>query len=286
MPSKEIGRSLRSFKVLTPVLRRESGQEKQGELVSKEFANKRNHPRVDAVFQVRYEDVSQLADYTENLCEDGVFIATWREFKPGEVVMFELSFPGLVKPIHLSGEVIWRRSAESLGDLQSPGIGVRFNFRDDTEQQWLGELLRKLGAKGPAKAVPSAKEGKSFVILIAEDNPKTLTLYLQALQQTVGSIQISSIGAADETQAWKELQQRQVDLLVIEWRLCSKVGFDILQLIRSSPSTAKLSIVVIGSDEDEQKQALTASADVFLRRPVPAKGLLNTIISQLGSKAV
>ena len=239
---------------------------------------KRRFPRTEAVFRVDYRDVRNLVDYTENLSEEGVFIATEKRFEPGAQITFEISFPNLVKPIRLSGEVVWRRTPESLGELKPPGIGVCLRFDNDIERQWLRDLLCKL--TGDIATQPAKKEDKEYVVLLAEDNDRSRLLFIDALSQSNGHpVRMEAIEATSEHQAWNLLETRRVDLLIIEWRLCANEEFDIMGRLRRNSKTENLAVLVLGSNVEEGQQALAAGADVFLRRPIPAKGLIRTVRS-------
>ena len=69
--------------------------------------------------------------------------------------------------------------------------------------------------------------------------------------------------------------------MIIEWRLCVQGDFDLLASLRHKlvEEQRKMPVIVVGASTLEQRQALSAGADVFLRRPFPAKGLLQTIRS-------
>jgi DNA-binding response OmpR family regulator len=71
-----------------------------------------------------------------------------------------------------------------------------------------------------------------------------------------------------------------VDLLIAEWRLCRQEGHDLLARLREqvgASGRARIPVIVLGSKPEEQEGAAQAGADVFLRRPFPAKGLLQTL---------
>ena len=77
------------------------------------------------MLKVRYGKAADfLADYTENVSEGGLFIATQERFEMGTILDFEISFPGLLDPIQLQGEVKWYRPASSSDE--PAGIGVQF----------------------------------------------------------------------------------------------------------------------------------------------------------------
>jgi uncharacterized protein (TIGR02266 family) len=242
----------------------------------------RKHKRQEAVLRVSYRDVEQLVDYTENLSKEGVFIATERQFEPGAQIMFELSFPGLFKPIRLRGEVIWRRPPESLGEVRPPGIGVRLEFADELERKWLHDLLQKL----TGDAARAREEASSYAILLAEDNTTSRAMFLEALrQENMADHERLELLETDTTwHTWETLQREKVDLLIIEWRMCMEGNLHILEKIRTEEKLRGISVLVLGSTRKEEAEALAAGADVFLRRPFPAKGLIRTVRSLMSDR--
>src|SRR5690242_10105444 len=81
----------------------------------------RSDPRIPMVLRVDFPDRQQLLDATENLSATGIFVRTERPFRVGERVTLSLSFPGLLEPMQLVGEIVWLRPA----GFEAPGgVGV------------------------------------------------------------------------------------------------------------------------------------------------------------------
>ena len=82
--------------------------------------------RVDArfplVLRVDFPDQKQLLDATENLSAGGVFVRTEQTFTQGDTVTLQVSFPGLLEPRSITGEVAWIRPS---GVNAPAGVGVR-----------------------------------------------------------------------------------------------------------------------------------------------------------------
>ncbi len=239
------------------------------------FPKKRKHPRTVAIFKVSYRDAERLADYTDNLSESGLFIATDQLLAKGESIEFEISFPGLVKPIRLKGEVAWRRTRGSLGDDMPAGVGVQIHFNNDLERHWLKELLAKFSTQDPQVGPSPAKP---FVILLAEDNPAIREMFSKALTEGLADDhKVHLLQAEGPQEAQDLLLEKHVDLLLIEYRMCRSEGVDIFESLADEKKCP--SVVVVGANDTEKEQALEGGADVFLKRPFPAKGLLATIRS-------
>ncbi len=241
----------------------------------------RRHERHPGVLQVSFRDIATIGDYTENLSEGGLFIVTETAFEAGERIHFELSFPGLVKPIPLEAEVVWRRVRESLDDERPPGIGVRLLLASDVERSWLRQLIaRFVGTESsPAGSGDIAKPER---LLLVEDNPLTCELFRDALQgQGSGEPGYEVVEVETTSGAWQVYQSEPVDLLLIEARLCREGELDLLESIRKieAEGARRIPVIVLVGKKDEQQWKSCGEADVVLRRPVPAKALLRTLRS-------
>lgn len=241
----------------------------------------RRHERHPGVLQVSFRDVATIGDYTENLSEGGLFIVTEYGFEPGERIHFELSFPGLVKPIPLEAEVAWRRVRESLTDERPPGIGVRLLLSSEVERAWLRQLISRFAGDEQVPS-PADKRGRRDRVLLVEDNPLTRELFRDALLgQGVGEVGFEVTEVETTSDAWQVYLAEPVDLLLIEARLCCEGDLDLLANIRETEAKGarRIPVILLVGKQDEHEWDSCGVADVILRRPVPAKALLQTIRS-------
>jgi uncharacterized protein (TIGR02266 family) len=138
---------------------------------------KRKFPRVDLVLNVQYDTTADVAaDYTWNVCSGGVFIATEKSFRIGEVFSFSVSSPGMASPIICRGKVCWRRPRREATEDMPAGIGVSFIFDSDEEAERVGKLFSALQARknmailvggGPAPGINSVI-GSATILANAE----------------------------------------------------------------------------------------------------------------------
>ena len=247
------------------------------------YKNERAHPRHSGILKVTYEHLGELSDYTENLSESGLFISTEHQFDLGQQIEFELSFPGLVKPIRLKGKVVWQRVRESLDDEQPVGVGVRINFSSEVERTWLKQLIKRFSKAG---CDSDALETISRVLLV-EDNPMTSKLFSDAIQEAfcddANRFEVTVV--EDTGRAWEWIQRNELRLLLIKSRMCVEGDFNLLSAIRKLHDGQKkgIPIVVIGGAKENPSASMRQESNVFLRRPVPAKALLRTIRTMFDS---
>jgi DNA-binding response OmpR family regulator len=85
----------------------------------------------------------------------------------------------------------------------------------------------------------------------------------------------TSTGAADE------IAQHQPDLILLDQRLDrSPNGWEILQAIRTEPSTTHIPVILVSSDHDflrSHKQDIQALGGDILEKPFPSEQLLEKV---------
>lgn len=107
---------------------------------------RRAHPRVEARLEVRYYHRQHfLKEYTENISQGGLFIATCEPFELGTSVQVELVIHDLAVPLPLGGRVAYRVDQEEALALGStPGIGVQITAIDPRTEETLSAYVRRI----------------------------------------------------------------------------------------------------------------------------------------------
>ncbi len=235
---------------------------------------RRQYERRNLILRVDYNDAAQfLKDYTENVSEGGVFIATHQSYAPGDRVEFEVSFPGLLDAVAMKGVVRWIRPASPGNDA---GIGVQFEEEPGPE----GGFLRRLQARG--KLDPDQEE-VAFRILLVEDNVVVRDMFRFGLQKFTTQFQLSRTRievdeAGDGKQAWDLIQKKPFHLLIIDLYMPVMDGGTLIQRIRETEATKTTPILVVSSGGHEGRLAAAqAGADVYLDKPIKLRQMTETI---------
>ena len=116
-------------------------------------------------------------------------------------------------------------------------------------------------------------------IMIAEDSPVNQSVYTFILQ----SAQHEVLLADDGRDAWDQLQNVHVDLLISDISMPQMDGLTLLENVRKSAARQRLPVIMltgIGVDE-ERLQHLAAGADAVLTKPTSSWELLRTVNSLL-----
>lgn len=112
-------------------------------------------------------------------------------------------------------------------------------------------------------------------IMIAEDSPVNQSVYAFILQSAHHEVLL----ADDGLDAWEQLQNSQIDLLISDISMPQMDGLTLLDNIRKSQDGQQLPVIMltgIGADE-LQLQRLTAGADAVLTKPTSSRELLKTV---------
>jgi uncharacterized protein (TIGR02266 family) len=242
--------------------------------------DQRKSDREPVTLLVEYEGADDLVgDYTENLSSGGTFVATNRELPIGTTIKLVLSFPGLLEPIAIEGEVRWTRGAKSATDVlhegEEPGAGIQF-FPGPARDQ-LAAMIDRIRARDP-KTV-----SRLFHLLVVEDNRHVANLIHDGLKGSArrdfgGGISFSVRQAEDGRQAIEFLRKETFDALIVDVYLPVVDGAKVISTARNDLKLTSLPIIAVSAGGDAaRKSALTAGANIFLDKPMRLRQVIETI---------
>ena len=107
---------------------------------------RRRSPRSPLVVRVSYSTVDALfTEFTRNINEGGLFIATETPPPADTRVALEFQLPGCDEPIQAHGRVAWVQPASPDGPA---GMGVAFEQLSSAARVHIAELVRRLRSAG------------------------------------------------------------------------------------------------------------------------------------------
>jgi two-component system, OmpR family, response regulator VicR len=121
-------------------------------------------------------------------------------------------------------------------------------------------------------AMPTRKR-----VLIIDDEPSVVEVATRAVQRLGKDVIIATAG--DGFEAGLQVATFRPDLLLLDLMMPGMDGFQVCRLVRNSPATAHVKIIIItafGSHENLQR-ALQAGADDFIHKPVDLDRLLDKV---------
>ncbi len=129
--------------------------------------------------------------------------------------------------------------------------------------------------------------GSALRVLIVEDNPHIVEMYSYVLKKLAandlkGTVPLEVHFATDGHGALAQLGEHPFALVMTDLYMPVMDGFQLIERIRTGPTTRALPIVAISAGgEDARQRALTCGANTFLRKPVRFAEVMETVKSLL-----
>lgn len=118
--------------------------------------DRRSYPRVSLRLRVTYQRINAfIQDYTSNISQGGMFLATTAPLEMGSVVELDLEVPSLREPVTIRSRVQWIvEGADAAWDPEQirPGMGVQFEYESEADRRRVestveGLIRRQLGPR-------------------------------------------------------------------------------------------------------------------------------------------
>lgn len=120
-------------------------------------------------------------------------------------------------------------------------------------------------------------------ILVVDDHPLNRELVADLLD----SADCTVLQAEDGVGLIERVKREKPDLILLDLKLPGPDGFTLARQLKADPATRAVPIVALTADllPDKRAWALKAGCDGFLRKPVDARELVETVARFLGGKA-
>jgi CheY-like chemotaxis protein len=204
-------------------------------------------------------------------------VLTTREFAMGTPVRIVLSFPGLIKPISVSGVVKWMRREPP----EERGVGIEFDQPVEAASR-LGQIIERIQRNDPELIA------RIMTVLVVEDNPHVAQLIRDGLtggtKRELGE-RVSFVfhGAANGREALEVLRAQTIDLLIVDVYLPVMDGPHVIREVRRDAALAKLPIIAVSAGgAPARASAIAAGADFFLDKPMRLADVVATMRRLMG----
>ncbi|HKA88449.1 MAG TPA: TIGR02266 family protein, partial [Haliangiales bacterium] len=235
---------------------------------------RRSSQREALTLKVEYDDAAELvADYTENISQGGTFIQTTRELSEGTTVRLILSFPGLLKPLPLTGVVKWTRTYPP----EQRGVGVAFDVTNAETTARLATMIQRIAAGDPEIVA------RNLRVLVVEDNPHVASLIRDGLtgggaRQLPWKANFQFGHAANGREALDALRASRFDFVIVDIYLPVMDGAQLIEHMRADEHLRSLPVVAVSAGGAAARDAaLGAGADFFLDKPMRLADIVDTI---------
>jgi type IV pilus assembly protein PilZ len=113
--------------------------------------DKRRSERAPIVVRVDYATVDAFfSEFSRDINEGGLFIATDEPCSVESVVSLQFSIPGIDEPVRTRGRVVWVSQGEP------KGMGIEFEGLDSAARARINQLVRRLRNDKPVSGDPTA----------------------------------------------------------------------------------------------------------------------------------
>src|SRR5687767_5382689 len=115
--------------------------------------------------------------------------------------------------------------------------------------------------------------------LVIEDHDTLRNQIIQVLQLT----QYEVIGASDGQRGLEMVQEYKPDLILCDIMMENVNGYQVLQQLRSDPSTATTPFIflTVKDDRNSMRTGMSLGADDYITKPFTSSELLNAINTRL-----
>ncbi len=230
-------------------------------------AEKRRHARAEVTLLVDYQDADDLVgDFTDNLSSGGTFVATSRALAIGTRVRLALSFPGLLEPIHVEGEVRWLRTGTEAG------VGIEFLAGDGKDR--LAAIIERVRSRDPRVVAPVVR------VLVVEDNPHVAAMVrsgLAGIGRRAGELTFAVTTATNGKDALDLLRRQTFDAAIIDIYLPVIDGAHVIHTLRTELRLTLPVIAVSAGGPTVRDIALEAGADIFIDKPMRLRHVIETV---------
>ncbi len=236
--------------------------------------DRRRTPREPLTLKVEYNDAGELiADFTDNISAGGTFVLTHRLLPEGTQVRLVLSFPGLIKPLPITGTVVWTRTEPP----EERGLGVSFSEASSDALSRIGAIVERI-AEGDPEVVT-----KIMRVLIVEDNPHIAGLIREGLagggrRELGGRVTFQCEIVGNGRDALHAVRTQPFDVLIVDIYLPVMDGAQLIAQVRADEALRHLPIVAVsGGGNPARASAMSAGADFFLDKPMRLADIVATI---------
>ena len=104
--------------------------------------DRRRFERIEATVKVAYTSVDELfTEFTRDINEGGLFIATNSPLELGSQVSLQFQIPDTDESVRADGIVMWTRPE---GSDEEAGMGIEFDDLAPEEREKINEVVRRL----------------------------------------------------------------------------------------------------------------------------------------------
>lgn len=228
---------------------------------------------------VEYQDAEELVRQCQDMLAAGAAVVEPQQVvRRGMPVTLVLTFPGLLRPIHINGHV----TAVDVPPKGSSDRGTRARVElgehlDETAIDAISAHFEPILAHDPHYVVRVVR------VLVVEDNPHCARLIQEGLRlagkRAFGNRLAFDVPmASNAADAFTYLHTQAIDVLITDIYLGGINGTTVIEHVRANSALRHMPVIAISAgDEATRVASLEAGADVFLPKPVRLREIVGTV---------
>jgi CheY-like chemotaxis protein len=116
-------------------------------------------------------------------------------------------------------------------------------------------------------------------VLIVEDNPEIVDVLLLYMSSISGNLELSAASSGFE--ALEQIKDKTPDLIILDVVMPGMDGYEVLDRLRRSPTTAQIPVLVLTGYTDAAQKAMASGAQEVLLKPFERKTFCDKILMML-----
>lgn len=214
---------------------------------------------------------------TTHVSPSEVVVVVLSDMDPGTQVRVRLSFPTLVAPFSITGEVTELSASDNPNEACTATI--KFDENSQLEERLAEVLDRASRPEFPASRMRSIPPRGEYRVLIVEDNPLIREMFAYGISKYFSDGSGIVVDMEGEPYlAWQRIKETRYDLVIVDYYLPGSTGAHLIERVRSEPKNHTLPVVAISVGGAEARTAsIAAGADLFLDKPIVLRDLFATL---------
>jgi hypothetical protein len=213
--------------------------------------------------------------WTADVSAGGVSLRGAANLQRGHIVRMSLSFPGLLEPMDVLGDVVWAERTLAV----SGGVGVRVWSKLDRE---------RLSRLADIVVHPQSRRVRPYRVVVMESDPLTALSYRIALDElhpvAGGHLEVTMTRSWDETHG--QLEATPADMIVLGLHPRYRDSRQALAFVRDNAAHAGSIVVALSAaDDPDLVRHANLVADATFLKPVPIARIIDTIGHLLNQRA-
>lgn len=109
-------------------------------------------------------------------------------------------------------------------------------------------------------------------ILLVEDEPNARST-IRAMLSEMGINQVFESKTGEEAQIFMDMDAMEIDLVISDWNMPDKTGFELLEHLRKSHKGVPFLMITGRADQNSVKDAIEAGVNGYIRKPFSMRDL-------------